>query len=67
MTWIEEQKFNREDFEASSQVLPLSKHIAEAVSPHDAMWANTISGKTVPVKHNIYVLVFTEVCDGFHC
>lgn len=32
MTWIEEQKFNREDFEASSQVLPLSKHIAEAVS-----------------------------------
>lgn len=33
------------------------------MTPHDA---NTISGKSVPVKHN-KVLVFTEVGDGFPC
>lgn len=60
MSWVEEKKANK-DFKASSQIPTLSKIIAEAVSPHDAMWAKTISGRTVPVNNNIYGLLFTGV------
>lgn len=67
MTWSRDDLDESEDFKASSHILPLSKSIAEAASPHGAMWAKTISGKTAPIKDGIYVLVFTEVRDGLHC